>query len=102
MIKIAPVTGETTYAVALHELGHCLSPMGMLRSEMSKDMRSMNRLTTKRDVALQLEEERAAWDWAEHYALEWTPAMQAVKKMCLGAYERRAWHVVRIAKGKMR
>jgi len=90
LIRIAPVTEETTYIVAMHELGHCLSPMGQLREEMSLTMRTMNQLSSTRDVALQLEEERAAWEWAQHYALEWTAAMQSVKTMCLGAYERRA------------
>src|SRR5262245_21957283 len=30
-VMIAPVTCEATYAVALHELGHCLHPTGRVR-----------------------------------------------------------------------
>lgn len=85
-ILIAPIIDETTYAVALHELGHCVHPTGMLYTEMSNRMKTTNKYDTLRDVRLQLEEERAAWEWAEHYALEWTVAMEQVKKISVEAY----------------
>lgn len=89
-IRIAPIIDETTYVVALHELGHCLAPLGFLHLEMSKTFRMTNQLATTRDVLLQLEAEYAAWDWAQHHALEWTPVMEYVKRMTLGSYQRAA------------
>jgi hypothetical protein len=90
-IMIAPVIDETTYAVALHELGHPCSAFGMINHvEGSSAMRRENRCDTLRDVRLQLEEERAAWAWAQHYALEWTPAMTFVMREALATYERAA------------
>lgn len=86
-IRIVPVIDESTYAVALHELGHCLSPMGSVNTtEGSRTMRETNRVSTLRDVRLQLEEEHAAWAWAQSYALEWTPLMQYVQDIALASY----------------
>lgn len=93
-IKIAPVIDESTYAVGLHELGHCLSPTGMLHAEMSNTMRTTQQFSSVRDVMLKLEEERAAWRWAQHYALEWTPLMTYVKVLSLDSYERTARRLV--------
>jgi hypothetical protein len=86
-IDIAPVTDEATYAVALHELGHCLHPLGMLHTQGSKMMRRFNQLATFRDVRLKLESERAAWEWAHHYALEWTDTMAYVERVGLQSYD---------------
>jgi hypothetical protein len=87
-IVIVPVIDESTYAVALHELGHCLSAFGMVNlHEGSKTMRATNQLSSRRDVLLQLEEERAAWEWAHHYALEWTDIMSYVERYAIGTYE---------------
>jgi broad specificity phosphatase PhoE len=49
------IASEITYAVAMHELGHIKS------RDRSGD---------------QIERERAAWDWARHNALTWTPRME--------------------------
>jgi hypothetical protein len=87
-IAIAPVVDDETYAIALHELGHLLSPMGMLQHEMTPmALASGHQFVTERDVKLQLEEEYAAWDWARHYALEWTPAMDACHHDGITSYE---------------
>jgi hypothetical protein len=86
-IVIPPVTDETTYAAALHELGHCLSPTGHLNEFAgSRDMVTTNRMSTLRDVRLKLEGERSAWTWAKHYALEWTPVMDALANDCMDSY----------------
>lgn len=86
-IRVAPITDETTYAVALHELGHCLSPTGMITmSEGSTMMRRANVFSTLRDVRLKLLEEESAWQWARHYALEWTDVMTHIETMTLGSY----------------
>lgn len=69
------IDDETSYAVVLHELGHVLSAWGMLRT--AKTLDNWN---------LVIEEERAAWDWARHYALEWTVAMASVERYAMSTY----------------
>ncbi len=71
----APIADETIYAVVLHELGHVLAPAGALRTE-----------STRLSSGLMLHEEETAWAWAQHYALEWTEAMQALRDWALGTY----------------
>jgi len=73
-IRIAPVIDETTYAAALHELGHMVAPLGMLDGT----------------EGLTIEAERAAWEWAQHYALDWTPLMDSIREMSFGSYTRPA------------
>lgn len=70
-----PVIDETTYAVALHELGHLAAPTGIVRHVASGDVGNLQRV-----------EEDAAWTWARHYALEWTPVMDAVARWAEGTY----------------
>lgn len=79
-VVIAPVFDETTYAVALHELGHCLAPNGV-RPEKAK-------LSPAEELFWQmaLGEEEAAWAWAQHMALEWTGPMESVRVWALGTY----------------
>lgn len=87
LIAIAPVTSEATYAIALHELGHLLAPLGQVTmSQASLQMRLTHKPTTRRDVKLQLQEEDAAWEWAQHYALEWTPRMEAIHRNSFDHY----------------
>lgn len=94
-ICIAPVTEEATYAVALHELGHRLSPLGSMKTHQgSLAFRQTGRFSTRRDVLLEVEEETAAWEWAEHYALEWTPVMDYVKNISLGSYRAVAQRII--------
>ena len=90
MIKIYPVIDDTTYAVALHELGHCAHAVGSLIMESSIKMRLTNRVSTLRDVRLQLDGENAAWEWAHHYALEWTASMTAIETFSRESYLLRA------------
>lgn len=79
LVVVAPVTDETQYAVALHELGHVLAPLGSLtREKLGRPARARHALT--------LEEEEAAWDWAAHHALVWTPLMQSVREMTFATY----------------
>lgn len=90
-IMIAPVTCEATYAVALHELGHCLHPTGRVTESMgSRTMRTTGAIATLSDMRHQLLEETSAWEWAEANALDWTPTMQQVKALALGSYEKHA------------
>lgn len=89
-VVAAPVTCERTYAIVLHELGHCLAPNGMIeRSEFSATFQATRGQVfgTLRDITLQLEEERNAWEWARRHALVWTPDMQEVQDFGLASYE---------------
>lgn len=87
VIVIAPVTDETTYAAALHELGHMIHPLGRISwLEGSRDLRATGRPSTLRDVRLRLTGERAAWEWAHAFALEWTEVMTFVETSCLAEY----------------
>jgi hypothetical protein len=73
---VSTITDETTYAVALHELGHLASPTGMVRGVTTGDLTN-----------LLMVEEEAAWQWARHYALEWTPVMERLAAWALSTYE---------------
>lgn len=73
-VFVAPLISPLHYAVCLHELGHLVAPAGQLGGE-----RTAQRLLT---------EEYAAWEWAQATALQWTPAMEALKKEALATYER--------------
>lgn len=66
---------KTTYAVALHEMGHLVSPTGVL-------------LGVLRTPAVRLDEEQAAWEWARHHALDWDDVMESVAQFGLRSYER--------------
>ena len=91
-IRISPVVCEATYAVAMHELGHCLSPLGFLTPVLGSTPNAHVAPSTLRDVRLVLEQEQAAGDWARHYTLgnEWTAAMQQVESICLEGYYKNA------------
>ena len=87
MIMICPVRDETTYAVALHELGHCLHALGSINNqEGSPTMRLTRQIATMRDARLLIDAEAAAWEWAHHYALEWTDAMTAIEVFSRNSY----------------
>lgn len=65
-IRIAPVKSGSTYAIALHELGHILGPQ------------TGNRLNR----------EWQAWAWAKAHALEWTAVMDQKMQSALQSYLR--------------
>jgi hypothetical protein len=73
VVLVRTITEEMSYAVALHEIGHLASPTGVLTGE--------------RTARLQLTQEDAAWTWARHYALEWTPAMERLAQYAEGTYQ---------------
>jgi hypothetical protein len=76
---VSPIIDETTYAVALHELGHLIAPTGVVRHVTTGDRGNLQRI-----------EEDAAWKWAKHYALDWTPVMEALATWAEGTYQRAA------------
>lgn len=67
-IRIPPIVDDAAYAVALHELGHCFTPV------------------REGYATYTLEHEAAAWAWAKDNALEWTETMEARMRYCLGTY----------------
>lgn len=89
-VLIPAVTEETSYAVALHELGHRVAPTGNLHAERSPAMRLTGQPACTRDMRLQLDTETAAWDWAKHHALAWTPLMARVRAMTFRTYLQKA------------
>jgi hypothetical protein len=74
---VGRIVDETTYAVALHEVGHLAAPLGVLRAILAEG----------NTVNLSLDEEDAAWQWARHYALVWTPVMDALANWAEGTYK---------------
>jgi len=75
MVLTHPVIEETTYAIVLHEIGHLAAPLGVVRHVAGGDLGNLRRV-----------EEEAAWGWARHYALEWTPTMEALAQWAEGTY----------------
>jgi hypothetical protein len=76
---VATIVDESTYAVALHELGHLASPTGIVRHVVQGERMNILRI-----------EEAAAWAWARHYALIWTPLMEQVATWAEGTYQQDA------------
>lgn len=79
LITVAPVVDETTYAVDLHEMGHCVAPDAVWGPcELCRSVA---------DIQGKIRAEQAAWDWAQANALEWTVAMEQNKRMAMKGYE---------------
>lgn len=76
-IVLSPIVDESSYCVALHELGHCIAPNGIIQDANERPR-------------LRLYQEESAWEWAMHYALDWTPSMQHTMMLCIGSYQRAA------------
>lgn len=83
-VQCHPIIDESTYAVALHELGHHLAPNGMMPSK-----EKLLSETLARFARLIHLEETEAWEWAHHHALYWTPLMDSVQTFAMGTYDRR-------------
>jgi hypothetical protein len=88
MVHAKTITDETSYAVVLHELGHCVSAFGSLRQNLLEKPPAVGCHPRDRHrwMNLMLEEERAAWEWARHYALFWSAAMQQVESYAYDTY----------------
>lgn len=61
-VTISPVVDEATFAVAMHELGHCATG----------------------HFDRKIEAERAAWAWAESNSPFWSATMESVKRAVMG------------------
>jgi len=87
-VKIPPVVDDTSYAVALHEIGHMLAPLGSFRhTEITQKFLQRHPAELARLKRLRLDEEYAAWEWAKHHALDWTTGMEQVYRYAIGTYE---------------
>jgi hypothetical protein len=71
-IKITPVRGAVSYAMALHELGHLIADgaSGRKNQRLVKEMR--------------------AWQWARKHAAIWSDRMDATMQTSLRSYLHRA------------
>ncbi len=86
--RFAMITNHFTYAVALHELGHCEAPNGMMpRHEFTAHYNATGQFSSIRDIALRMMEERAAWAWARYHALCWNAEMDAAEAVGLRSYD---------------
>jgi hypothetical protein len=78
-IRIAPVRGPVSYAIALHEIGHVVAPMASGRQHR------------------RIDKEVRAWRWAMSAAVEWTERMDRTMQRSLAGYvaraELRGWSV---------
>jgi hypothetical protein len=81
IVFTSPVEDATTYAVALHEIGHAVDPLGNLNPEY-REAKSQAEFRRLKILA-----EESAWKWAQHYAAEWTPDMDAAMAFGLASYE---------------
>lgn len=63
-VRLERVRGASSYAIALHEIGHIVAPQGPRR----------------------LEKEAQAWRWAKDNAIEWTEGMERLASRCIKTY----------------
>ena len=63
-VRLERVCGASSYAIALHEIGHVVGPQGGRR----------------------LEKEAQAWRWAQENAIEWTDGMERLAARCIETY----------------
>jgi hypothetical protein len=89
MVQIFPVTDDTSYAVALHEMGHIVAKDG------HGGWRATKHTTVGETIAMlevaaydRLTEECAAWAWAEAQAVEWTAGMAQTRRYSEGTYHK--------------
>src|SRR5438270_742454 len=83
-VRIPIVVNESSYAIALHELGHLLTSDGHLRMHEKEAFTSH---LTLRELFMMLQEEHAAWSWAKRHALVWTDEMKHVEKRGIESYK---------------
>lgn len=74
-VRVPPITSEVHYAATMHEIGHLVHPVGILPG------RDQNEITVK------MCQEEAAWEWARHYAIDWSPAMEHTAQLAFGTYK---------------
>jgi hypothetical protein len=83
-----PIENEADYAGVLHEIGHCASNLGGYYGDSRRPPLTLAAKLEALDHMLT--RERAAWEWAQYYAEQftrWSVAMEQVRTICLGDYE---------------
>lgn len=86
-IRVPVINGPVSYAIALHELGHLLDPMGSLqRANYATIFNRKTGLRTPWDNDLYILEEAFAWEWAMKNALTWTPSMSRTARWGFETY----------------
>lgn len=91
IVRVPVVSEDTSYATALHEMGHLLHPLGLVhRRDGSLHYRKTDMPVDLRDVRLLMLAERSAWEWARQFAMDWTPAMDYVARLAFNAYRQKA------------
>lgn len=77
VVLVRSISDESSYAVALHELGHLCAPLGILAAGEGgpNDPARIAKL-----------QEANAWEWARHFALEWTELMEHVARWAEDTY----------------
>lgn len=88
VIQLPPVVDDTSYVTALHEMGHLMAKDGNHGEFKPKLTDGELTAIGMMLVYERIEEEYAAWRWAEKMAIEWTAGMAAVKLYALQSYER--------------
>lgn len=92
IVLCRPIMDETSYAVALHEIGHAVHPLGRVlkavQSQLAKGSDTTHPRERHRIAGLSLDQEYAAWEWAHANALYWSSAMQQVENFAIGTYEK--------------
>ena len=84
-IITSPIINESTYAAALHEMGHLEHPNGAIVAEILLAQKLHQTLRANR---LSLYREECAWEWAQNIACRWSAMMEAVKDYGLASYRK--------------
>ncbi len=87
VVHVFPIDDETSYAVAMHEIGHQVAPNGFCLLKRPKE--GCHPRVVFEYLAAKLVCEEAAWEWAQYYIEQvfmWTAAMEMVKQYGLNTY----------------
>ena len=86
-----PVRSATDYAVALHEIGHLVSPRQ--QPLLASDALALRLAKRRMYSDVYLLNELDAWRWAREQALYWTAVMRREEHRCLQTYASRGrWY----------
>lgn len=78
------------YTIAMHELGHCVDPLGTVGGDevIRKYGRNVpiQQAQNMRELNLHYTCEEAAWNWARHYSLVWTDESDRAHRLGMDTY----------------
>lgn len=81
---------DGAYAITLHEMGHVVTGEVYGPDEYSVNWLIGAGLVIREDTERALRMEQAAWNWAQHHALVWTPEMTRMREFGLNTYRQGA------------